>query len=264
MVFWNLGEFVDIEVAKISEEDLSSDLYRNLAEEWYGSAVGPMAIARAETRAQIPWILERIRKYIGYRAEILDVGSGAGFFSNGAAQAGHKVTGLDVSETSLKVAELMDKTGLVHYVEGDAYRMPFAKESFDVVVALDLLEHVSDPEQIMSEMTRVLRPGGLLFFHTVNKTPLSYFLVFKGKWLVRNTPYKYYDYALFRRPEVIDQWCEELGLEVQTLQGLRPKILKRSFWHWLWNREVPENLQFVWGKYKLISYTGCAKKLREH
>lgn len=255
---------MDIEVAKISEDDFSSDLYRNLAEEWYGSRIGPMAIARAETRAQTPWILDRIRKYIGYRAEILDVGSGAGFFSNEAARAGHKVTGLDVSETSLRVAELMDKTGLVRYVEGDAYRMPFAKESFDVVVALDLLEHVSDPEQIMSEMTRVLRPGGLLFFHTINKTPLSYFLVFKGKWLVRNTPFKYYDYSLFRRPEVIDQWCVELGLEIQTLQGLRPKILKKSFWHWLLNREVPENLQFVWGKSKLISYTGCAKKLREH
>ncbi|MGE5084725.1 MAG: bifunctional 2-polyprenyl-6-hydroxyphenol methylase/3-demethylubiquinol 3-O-methyltransferase UbiG [Bacillota bacterium] len=254
---------MDIEVAKISE-DVTSDLYRDLAEEWYSSQTGPMAIARAETRAQLPWILERIRKYIGYRAEILDVGSGAGFFSNEAARAGHQVTGLDMSETSLKVAELMDQTGLVRYVEGDAYRMPFAKESFDVVVALDLLEHVSDPEQIMSEMTRVLRPGGLLFFHTINKTAFSYALVFKKKWFVRNTPLKYYDYSLFRSPEMIDQWCTDLGLEIQTLQGLRPKIMTKSFWRWIWNREVPENLQFVWGKSKVISYTGCAKKLREH
>lgn len=255
---------MDIKVAKISEEDLSEDLYINLAKEWYGSVVGPMAISRVETRAQTPWILEMIRKYIGYRAEILDVGSGAGFFANEAAVAGHKVTGLDVSDASLKVAELMDRTQTVRYVEGNAYHMPFRKESFDVVVALDLLEHVSDPEKIMSEMTRVLRPGGLLFFHTVNRTALSYFLISKGKWFIKQTPAMYFDFSLFRRPETVDQWCEEMGLEVQIVRGLRPKVLGKSFWRWLWTREVPDNMEFVWTKSKHISYTGYAKKLREH
>ena len=158
----------------------------------------------------------------------------------------------------------MDKTQTVHYVEGDAYHMPFRKESFDVVVALDLLEHVSDPEKIMSEMTRVLRPGGLLFFHTVNKTPLSYFLISKGKWFVRDTPETYFNFSLFRHPDTVDQWCEELGLEMQAMRGLRPKLLAKSFWRWLWHREVSDNMEFVWTKSKPISYTGYAKKLREH
>ncbi|MBO9666015.1 MAG: 3-demethylubiquinone-9 3-O-methyltransferase [Bdellovibrio sp.] len=254
-----------MEVSKINQDKPLKEVYEDLAAEWYLSPEGPMALTRVETKAQMPWILAEIRKYIGYKAEILDVGSGAGFFSNEAARAGHKVTGLDISTVSLKVAELMDKTQTVRYVEGDAYKMPFPKESFDVVVAMDLFEHVSDPEKIMMEMSRVLRPGGLLFFHTINKNALSYLIVIKGmRWFLKNTPPEYHTYSLLRTPEQINDWCDECGLIMQQVRGLRPKILQRGFWRLLWNHDIADNMGFVWSRSKMISFSGYAKKFREH
>jgi 2-polyprenyl-6-hydroxyphenyl methylase/3-demethylubiquinone-9 3-methyltransferase len=256
----------EIEFQKIEQQDVTkSELYEELAAEWYGSLKGPMAFLRLANEAQLTWILAEIRKYIGYHAEILDVGSGAGFFSNAAAQAGHDVTGLDISLTSLKVAEMMDVTGRVKYVEGDAYRMPFAKESFDVVVAMDLFEHVSDPEKIISEMSRVLRPGGLLFFRTINKTMISYFWMNKFlKWFLNHTPEKYFEYHLFRRPEEVELWLEEFDLEMQHMRGSRPVVFQRGTWQLVSKRELCSDFQFTWCRTKFISYTGYAKKFRDH
>ncbi|UYL08588.1 bifunctional 2-polyprenyl-6-hydroxyphenol methylase/3-demethylubiquinol 3-O-methyltransferase UbiG [Bdellovibrio sp. SKB1291214] len=256
----------EIEYQKIEQEDLpKSELYQQLAQEWYGSLTGPMAFLRLANDAQLQWVLGEIRKYIGYHAEILDVGSGAGFFSNAAAQAGHDVTGLDISRTCLKVAEMMDTTGRVKYVEGDAYRMPFPKESFDVVVAMDLFEHVSDPEKIISEMSRVLRPGGILFFRTINKNMISYFWVNKFiKWFLNNTPEKYFEYQLFRRPEEIEIWMQEFDLEVQQVRGSRPVIFQRGTWDLFSKKELCKNFRFTWCRTKSVSYTGYAKKFRDH
>ncbi|WP_255490103.1 bifunctional 2-polyprenyl-6-hydroxyphenol methylase/3-demethylubiquinol 3-O-methyltransferase UbiG [Bdellovibrio sp. KM01] len=256
----------EIELRKFQEQDVQrSELYHELAKEWYSSNRGPMALLRLETKSQLAWILGEIRKYIGFHAEILDVGSGAGFFSNAAAQAGHDVTGLDISRTSLRVAELMDVTGRVKYVEGDAYRMPFPNESFDVVVAMDLFEHVSDPEKIISEMSRVLRPGGIFFFRTINKTLISYLWMNKFmRWFLNHTPEKYFEYRLFRKPEEVQVWLEEFDLEVQAMRGLRPVVFQRSTWNLLRTRELHQNFQFTWCKSKHVSYTGYAKKFRDH
>lgn len=256
----------DFEFYKVGQADLAKgEFYQELARQWYSSNEGPMALLRLETSFQMKWILSEIRKYIGYHAEILDVGSGAGFFSNTAVEAGYEVTGLDISRTSLRVAELMDKSGRVKYVEGDAYRMPFPKESFDVVVALDLFEHVSDPELIISEMSRVLRPGGLLFYRTINKNAASYFWINRViRWLARNQGSAFFDYKLFRKPEEIEFWCEQCDLEMQRVRGMRPAFLQPGFWRLLRSREFHPDFRFVWSKRKIISYTGYAKKFREH
>lgn len=256
----------EIELRKVEQQDVSkSELYHQLATDWYSSSKGPMALLRLETNAQLGWILGEIRKYIGFHAEILDVGSGAGFFSNAAAKAGHEVTGLDISRTSLRVAELMDSTGRVKYVEGDAYRMPFPKESFDVVVAMDLFEHVSDPEKIISEMSRVLRPGGIFFFRTINKTMISYFWMKRVMtWFLNHTAEKYFEYHLFRRPEELELWMEEFDLEIQATRGFRPVFFQKCAWDLLWKRELRPNFRFTWCKSKFISYAGYAKKFRDH
>ncbi|WP_413558934.1 bifunctional 2-polyprenyl-6-hydroxyphenol methylase/3-demethylubiquinol 3-O-methyltransferase UbiG [Bdellovibrio sp. HCB209] len=256
----------EIELRKLDQQDTSkADLYADLAAAWYSSSQGPMALLRLETAAQMGWILSEIRKYIGFRAELLEVGSGAGFFANAASVAGHKVTGLDISRTSLKVAEMMDQTHKVRYVEGDAYRLPFPKDSFDVVVAMDLFEHVSDPEKIISEMSRVLRPGGLLFYRTINKTLISYFWMNKVmKWFLNHAPNKFFEYKLFRKPNEIASWLEEFDLEIQREKGLRPVFFQKGTWKLLWTRELCADFKFVWCKSKSISYTGYAKKFREH
>ncbi|WP_413585579.1 bifunctional 2-polyprenyl-6-hydroxyphenol methylase/3-demethylubiquinol 3-O-methyltransferase UbiG [Bdellovibrio sp. HCB274] len=256
----------EFEFPKIEQADISkSEFYQELARDWYTTSQGAMALLRLETSFQMTWILSEIRKYIGYHAEILDVGSGAGFFSNSAVQAGYEVTGLDISRTSLRVAELMDRSGRVKYVEGDAYKMPFAKDSFDVVVALDLFEHVSDPERIISEMSRVLRPGGLLFYRTINRNPASYIWINKVvKWIAHSQNTLLFDYKLFRKPEDIQAWCEAYDLEMQRVRGMRPALLQKGIWRLLRTRQINSDFRFVWCKNRIISYTGYAKKFRDH
>ncbi|MNJ91299.1 Ubiquinone biosynthesis O-methyltransferase [compost metagenome] len=255
---------MDSELAKHDREIIDNDVYNELGERWYKAQDDPIALLRAQTKLEAPWILNEIRRHIGYRAHILDVGCGGGFLANAMAEGGHDVTGIDLSTSSLKVAELYDKTHTVKYLQGDAYQLPFPKECFDVVCAMDLLEHVSDPQKILAEASRVLHPGGLFFFHTFNKNPISYFMVIKGmETFVKNTPKDMHVYSLFRDPVQLEDWMEDEGLEVVTMRGIRPVIFQKAFFKMLWTREVPDNFQFTWTKNPMVSYTGYAKKMRE-
>lgn len=255
---------MDSDLSKADKQIVDNELYDKLGQKWYEGKDDPVALLRAQNSLTTPWILAEIRKYIGYHAEILDVGCGAGFFSNEAAKAAHTVTGIDISASSLKVAEAHDATKSVRYLYGDAYEIPFPRESFDVVVAGDLLEHVSDPQKIIFEMSRVLRPGGLFFFHTFNRNLLSYLFVIQGmRIFVKNTPPDLHVYSLFRKPEEVEEWIDNAGMDLQKTRGTAPKIFQWAFWKMLWTREVPDDIQFRWVDNRLTSYIGYAKKLRE-
>ncbi len=255
---------MDSEISKIENETANKELYQQLAKKWYESGDDPMALLRQQHRLSNPWMLSEIRKHIGYHAEILDIGCGPGFFSNEAVKVGHKVTGIDISTTQLRVAQLRDKTNSVRYVYGDAYSIPFPRETFDVVMAMDLLEHVSDPQKVLFEASRVLRPGGLFFFHTFNRNPLSYLLVVKGiKWFVRNTPPSLHVYKLFRKPAEVEEWIDNAGMDLKMTRGIAPVLLQPSLLKLMWSRQVPPGFRFRWTKNHLISYIGYAKKLRE-
>ncbi|QDK39286.1 3-demethylubiquinone-9 3-O-methyltransferase [Bdellovibrio sp. NC01] len=252
------------DLVKADNEVVNNDLYKELGERWYKATDDPVALLRHQNDLTTPWILAEIRKYIGYHAEILDVGCGAGFFSNEAAKAGHTITGIDIAPEALKVAELHDATKSVRYEVGDAYNLAYPRESFDVVVALDLLEHVTDPEKIIFEISRVLRPGGLFFFHTFNRNPWCYLFTLKGmEWFVKNTPHDLHVYSLFRKPSEVIEWIDNAGMDVQTIRGTTPVIFQRAFWKLLWSGEVAEGFRFRFQKKPLTTYVGYAKKLRE-
>jgi len=256
---------MDSELAKLDKEIVNNEVYDQLAERWYEAQDDPVALLRSQHRLEVPWILEQIRRNIGYHAEILDMGCGAGFLSNELAKAGHTVTGIDLSTSSLKVAESRDSTRTVRYLQGDVYQAPFPRESFDVVLAMDLLEHVSDPRRVLSEAVRVLRPGGLFFFNTFNKNPLSYLIVIKGvEWFVKNTPKDYHVYSLFIDPNKLRDWMDDLGMETMSVRGLRPVFLQKAFFKMLFTGVVPPDFRFRFTKVPMIGYTGFAKKMREH
>lgn len=256
---------MDTELARHDREVVNNDIYDGLAEKWYEAHDDPVALLRAQNKLEIPWVLGEIRRYIGYQARVLDIGCGGGFLSNGLAKGGHHVTGLDLSSSSLKVAQSRDETGTVKYVQGDAYQLPFPRESFDVVTAMDLLEHVSDPRKILAEATRVLHPGGLFFFHTFNRNFLSYLVVIKGiELFVKNTPKDLHVYSLFRNPKELEIWMFDEGLEMISLKGIRPVFAQKALFQLMWNREVPGNFNFTWSRSKLLSYSGVAKKMRMH
>lgn len=256
---------MDMDLAKLDREIINNEAYDLLAEKWYEAQDDPIALLRNQHKLEMPWILEEIRRNIGFRAEILDIGCGAGFLSNDLALAGHKVTGLDLSSSSLKVAESRDRTHSVKYIQGDAYHVPFPSRSFDVVASMDMLEHVSDPQQVIAEASRVLRPGGLFFFNTFNKNPLAWLVVIKGmEWFVKNTPSQYHVYSLFLEPNKLRLWMEDVGMETMAVRGIRPVFLQKPMFDLMRTGIVPKNFQFTFTKSTMIAYTGYAKKMRDH
>lgn len=217
----------------------------------------PIALLRAENRLRNPWITSLLPS----STKILDMGCGAGFLTQDMARLGHEVVGLDLSEESLQIAEKLDETGRVSYIQADAAAVPFPDASFDIVCAMDLLEHVENPKAIIQEAARLLKPGGLFFFHTFNRTVLSWLVVIKGvEWCVKNTPSHMHVLRLFIKPEELQKMCEDVGLQVQKMRGLNVKFASKAFWQMVFTRKVPEDLEFVFTDSLLTGYSGFFKK----
>ena len=243
---------------------VNNAIYEALGERWYAADDDPVALLRAESRLRNPWLAARLRERCGERARVLDVGCGAGFSSNYLAREGHEVTGIDASPESLAVAARHDETRSVKYQLGDALSLPHDNESFDAVCAMDFLEHVEDPGAVIAECSRVLRPGGVFFFHTFNRNPLAWLVVIKGvEWFVKNTPRDMHVLRLFIRPEELRALCRDRGLDVTELLGSKPVILTSSFWRMLATGAVPRDFRFEFSTSTLLAYTGYAERRRE-
>lgn len=240
---------------------INNEIYETLGERWYEAFDDPVALLRAENNLIGPWVKDRIRNnFLDTPMSILDVGCGAGFLTNSLAEDGHRVTGLDLSKESLNVARRHDHTHSVNYREGNALQLPFPDKSFDVVTCMDFLEHVTAPAKVISEAGRVLRPGGLFFFHTFNRNIVSWFFAIKClEWLVKNTPKNMHVIELFIKPEELRKYCSEAGLDTVEIKGLKPVIgnipLKSLF-----TGVVPEDMRFEFTRSLMISYLGYARK----
>jgi 2-polyprenyl-6-hydroxyphenyl methylase/3-demethylubiquinone-9 3-methyltransferase len=244
---------------------VNNELYDTLGERWYAADDDPVALLRAESRLRNPWTAERIHSHFAGnidRVRVLDVGCGAGFLSNHLSNEGFQVTGVDASAESLAVAIRHDQTQRVHYTRGDALALPFPAGSFDVVCAMDFLEHVEDPARVVAEAARVLCPRGLFFFHTFNRNLLAWLIVIKGvEWFVKNTPKDMHVLRLFVKPGEFQGMCEVSGLKVVELHGSAPVVASRAFWKMLATRVVPPDFRFRFAKSTRIAYTGFAERV---
>jgi 2-polyprenyl-6-hydroxyphenyl methylase / 3-demethylubiquinone-9 3-methyltransferase len=240
---------------------VNNAVYDTLGERWYQAQDDPVALLRAQAALRNPWIAEILLRRLGPApVTVLDIGCGAGFLANDMAQRGHRVTGLDAAPQSLQVAAAHDPTGTVSYQLGDALALPFADASFQVVCAMDFLEHVEDPARVVAEAARVLVPGGLFFFHTFNRNWLSWLVVIKGvEWFVANTPPDMHLLRLFIKPSELAAMCRAHGLEPQEILGSRPR-LDRALLGMLGHRQVPPALRFVFTGSTRFGYTGFAAK----
>jgi len=235
---------------------INNEIYHELKEKWYESDNNPIALLRIESKVKIKYIVEKINeKYGNAKVKILDVGCGAGFISNELALQGHQVTGLDVSAESLEIAKLYDKTGQVNYIVGDAYNLNLPLESYDIVIALDFLEHVDDPKKTIEEMSKVLKKDGLCFFHTFNRNILSWFVIIKMvEWLVPNTPKNLHLLNLFIKPKELKEYCAENSIaEVETI-GIKANVFSRAVVKGVFQRKVPKDFSFSLTKSTLLSY----------
>lgn len=241
---------------------VNNAFYDELGERWYTAKDDPIALLRAEARVRNPWVISRICGAFPYgQAGILDVGCGAGFLSNELARLRFRVTGLDASPECVRLARRYDETRSVRYEVGVAERLPYPGGSFQAACALDLLEHVENPSHIVGEISRVLCPGGLFFFHTFNRNLISWLIVIKGiEWFVRNTPSNMHCLRNFIKPLELRAICESHGLKIESMQGLAPRFGQRAFWKLLLTGRVAEDFAFRFTRSTPLGYLGFAVK----
>ena len=156
--------------------------------------------------------------------QVLDVGCGGGILSEAMAARGAKVTGIDMGEMPLRIAELHTlETGVqVDYRQTSAEAL--AEEtpaSFDVITCMELLEHVPEPASVVRACARLVRPGGYLFFSTLNRNPKSYlFAVLGAEYLLNMLPKGTHDYTRFLRPSELARFARAADLQIDEISGM--------------------------------------------
>ncbi len=155
---------------------------------------------------------------------VLDVGCGGGLLAEAMAETGANVTGIDMVDASLQVARLhlMESKRDVRYMLTTAE--DFARDhcgEFDVVTCLEMLEHVPEPGSVVAACAQLVRPGGHVFFSTINRNPKSYLLAVIGaEYLLRMLPRGTHDYNKFIRPSELDDWARDSGLRLDDITGM--------------------------------------------
>ncbi len=164
---------------------------------------------------------------------VLDVGCGGGILSESMYFKGADVTGIDLGEKALSVAKLhqLESGAKVNYryvaVEQLANEAP---ASYDVITCMEMLEHVPDPEAVVQAWARLVKPGGKVFFSTINRNPKAYlFAVIGAEYVLNLLPKGTHDYAKFIKPSELSAWVRHAGLNVAGLKGMHYNPLTKIY-----------------------------------
>ena len=167
--------------------------------------------------------------------QVLDVGCGGGILADAMARSGAQVTGIDLAAKALRVAQLhaLDaQTPNVQYreisVEALAAEQP---GSFDAVTCMEMLEHVPDPASVVRACATLVKPGGWVFFSTLNRSPKSFLFAIVGAEYVLNLlPRGTHEYAKMIRPSELARDCRSANLDLRNTRGMSYNPLTRRYW----------------------------------
>ena len=183
-----------------------------------------------------PLRLDWIDRQLGLAGKrVLDVGCGGGILADAMARRGAAVLGIDLAAKPVKVAQLH---ALEAGTQGVEYREVAAEAlaqelpaQFDAVTCMEMLEHVPDPSSIVRACAALTRPGGMVFFSTINRNPKAFLFAIVGAEHVLNLlPKGTHEYARFIKPSELAQWCRDAGLEMQGTRGMEYNPVTRRYW----------------------------------
>lgn len=165
--------------------------------------------------------------------KVLDVGCGGGILSESMAQRGADVSGIDMGEAPLSVAKLHQlESGLnINYRRITAEELADQEpEQYDVVTCLEMLEHVPQPAKVIAACARLVKPGGQVFFSTINRNPKAYlFAILGAEYLLKMLPKGTHDFSKFIRPSELGSWTRAAGLKNGDLTGMTYNPLTKQY-----------------------------------
>lgn len=181
---------------------------------------------------RLSWIQETV-SLAGKR--VLDVGCGGGILSDAMARAGANVLGIDMSAKALGVAQLH---ALEVQTQGIGFREITAEEladeqpgQFDVVTCMEMLEHVPDPASVVKACAKLVKPGGHVFFSTINRNPKAFMLAIVGaEYVLGMLPKGTHEFAKFIKPSELAGFCRQADLVVERMRGLEHNPLSGRYW----------------------------------
>jgi len=181
--------------------------------------------------------------------QVLDIGCGGGILAEAMAHHGAKVTAIDKAEASLSVAKLhlLESKLDISYIDSTAEEFAADKpEQFDVVTCLEMLEHVPDPASVVAACQRMVKPGGLVFFSTINRNPKSYlFAIVGAEYILNLLPRGTHDYAKLIKPSELAAWARDSDLELQDQIGMGYNLFTKRYF-------LQQNLD--------VNYLACYQK----
>ncbi|PKM12995.1 MAG: bifunctional 3-demethylubiquinol 3-O-methyltransferase/2-polyprenyl-6-hydroxyphenol methylase [Gammaproteobacteria bacterium HGW-Gammaproteobacteria-3] len=181
-----------------------------------------------------PLRLQFIRDHVSIANQrIVDVGCGGGILTEALAKNGADATGIDLSEELIDIAELHGlESGIqAHYRKISAEALAEEQAAhFDQVTCMEMLEHVPDPAAIVQACAQLVKPGGYVFFSTLNRKPKAYLLaIVAAEHLLKMLPKDTHDYQTFIKPSELCQWARAAGLELQDIIGIEYNPFSRRF-----------------------------------
>src|SRR5882672_2568907 len=214
--------------------------FSRIADEWWDTKgkfaplhrVNPVRIGYIRDRAARHWSRDALSGQPLSGLSVLDIGCGGGLLSEPMTRLGAAVTGIDAAARNIGVANLhAEKQGLrIDYRQGAAETLAQAGAQFDIVLALEIVEHVADAPLFLKSCGRLVKPGGLLFLSTLNRTAKAWLLAIAGAeyllgWLPRGT----HDWNKFLKPSEVANGLREGGVEAQEIVGVVYNPLSRAW-----------------------------------
>ncbi|TCO21111.1 3-demethylubiquinone-9 3-methyltransferase [Kribbella steppae] len=242
---------------------IDNQIYNRLGESWWDEANPLNMLQGSFTPGRFAYfraVLERTGPDpAGLRA--LDIGCGGGFMAEEFARLGCRVVGIDPSPVSIKTArQHADASALpIKYAVATGERLPLDNESFDIAYCCDVLEHVSNLDLVIKETARVLKPGGIYLFDTINRTTASKVLAIKvmQDWrLTRIVDTQLHSWEMFVKPTELEETLRRHALRLGEVTGLGPRSNKASL---LWNFFQARRGRITFGQLSRLMDVGQVK-----